>query len=81
MNTIWAGTDDGLVHVTHDGGKTWKNVTPPALTSWSKISQIDAGHSDTSTAYIAVRGPASVSMIRDRTSIEQQTVELPGPRS
>jgi hypothetical protein len=54
MNTIWAGTDDGLVHVTHDGGKTWKNVTPPALTSWSKISQIDAGHSDTSTAYIAV---------------------------
>ena len=54
INTIWAGTDDGLVHVTKDGGKTWKNVTPPALTSWSKISQIDAGHWDTSTAYIAV---------------------------
>jgi len=54
INTIWAGTDDGLVHVTKDGGKTWKNVTPPGLTSWSKISQIDAGHSDTSTAYIAV---------------------------
>ena len=54
INTIWAGTDDGLVHVTKDGGKTWLNVTPPAITSWSKISQIDAGHWDTSTAYIAV---------------------------
>ena len=54
VNTIWAGTDDGLVHITKDGGKTWKNVTPPGLTSWSKISQIDAGHWDTSTAYIAV---------------------------
>ena len=54
INTIWAGTDDGLVHLTKDGGKTWKNVTPPGLTSWSKISQIDAGHSDALTAYIAV---------------------------
>src|SRR6185369_3049432 len=54
INTIWAGTDDGLVHVTKDGGKTWRDVTPPGLTSWSKISQIDAGHSDASTAYIAV---------------------------
>src|SRR4030095_3574825 len=54
INTIWAGTDDGLVHVTKDGGKTWKDVTPPGLTSWSKISQIDAGHSDANTAYIAV---------------------------
>jgi hypothetical protein len=54
INRIWAGTDDGLVHVTKDGGKTWKNVTPPGLSSWSKISQIDAGHSDTQTAYVAV---------------------------
>jgi photosystem II stability/assembly factor-like uncharacterized protein len=54
IDTIWAGTDDGLVHVTHDGGKTWKDVTPAGLTSWSKISQIDASHSDTQTAYIAV---------------------------
>jgi hypothetical protein len=54
INTIWAGTDDGLVHVTHNGGKTWKDVTPAGLTSWSKISQIDASHSDTQTAYIAV---------------------------
>jgi photosystem II stability/assembly factor-like uncharacterized protein len=51
---IWAGTDDGLVHLTRDGGKTWKNVTPPAMTSWDKVSVIDAGHFDPNTAYIAV---------------------------
>ncbi|HKG60517.1 MAG TPA: hypothetical protein VKB05_12235 [Pyrinomonadaceae bacterium] len=54
VNVIWAGTDDGLIHVTKDGGKTWKNVTPPAIDSWSKISQIDASHSDVNTAYVAV---------------------------
>jgi photosystem II stability/assembly factor-like uncharacterized protein len=51
---IWAGTDDGLIHVTGDGGKTWKNVTPPELTSWSKVSLIDAGRFDRGTAYAAV---------------------------
>jgi photosystem II stability/assembly factor-like uncharacterized protein len=54
INTIWAGTDDGLVHITKDGGKNWTNITPPALTSWSKVSQIDAGHFDVNVAYIAV---------------------------
>ena len=54
VNLIWAGTDDGLIHVTKDGGKTWKNVTPPAIDSWSKISQIDASHFDLNTAYVAV---------------------------
>jgi photosystem II stability/assembly factor-like uncharacterized protein len=54
VSLIWAGTDDGLIHVTRDGGKTWQNVTPPALTSWSKVSIIDAGHFDTQTAYAAV---------------------------
>ncbi len=53
-NIIWAGTDDGLVHVTIDGGKSWKDVTPPDLKSWDKISQIDAGHFDKNTAYVAV---------------------------
>ncbi len=38
VNLIWAGTDDGLIHVTHDGGKTWQNVTPPDLTTWSKLA-------------------------------------------
>jgi photosystem II stability/assembly factor-like uncharacterized protein len=54
--TIWAGTDDGLIHVTRDGGKTWKNVTPPGIADWSKISLIDAGHTDAGTAYAAVNG-------------------------
>jgi photosystem II stability/assembly factor-like uncharacterized protein len=52
--TIWAGTDDGLVHVTRDGGRTWQDVTPPGLTSWSKVSLIDAGRFDAGTAYAAV---------------------------
>lgn len=54
--TIWAGTDDGLIHVTRDGGKTWKNVTPPGIPDWSKVSLIDAGHTDAGTAYAAVNG-------------------------
>jgi photosystem II stability/assembly factor-like uncharacterized protein len=55
-NTIWAGTDDGLVHVTHDGGATWKKVTPPGVADWAKVSLIDAGHGDVNTAYVAVNG-------------------------
>ena len=54
INTIWCGTDDGLIHVTKNGGKTWQNVTPPGITSWSKISLMDAGHFDVNTAYAAV---------------------------
>lgn len=53
-NTIWIGTDDGLIQVTRDGGKTWNNVTPPEITSWSKVSLMDASHTDVSTAYAAV---------------------------
>jgi len=51
---IWAGTDDGLVWVTEDDGKNWRNVTPPALTPWSKVTQIDASHFDPLVAYVAV---------------------------
>ena len=54
INTIWCGTDDGLIHVTKDGGKIWKNVTPAAITSWSKISLMDASYFDVNTAYAAV---------------------------
>ena len=54
VNTIWCGTDDGLIHVTHDGGKTWQNVTPPQINSWSKVSLMDASHTDKNTAYAAV---------------------------
>ncbi len=54
VGTIWAGTDDGLVHVTRDGGATWADVTPPDLRPWDKVSQIDAGHFDADTAYVAI---------------------------
>jgi photosystem II stability/assembly factor-like uncharacterized protein len=52
--TVWVGTDDGLIHVTNDDGKNWANVTPPAMTAWSKVSQIEAGHFDAGTAYASV---------------------------
>jgi photosystem II stability/assembly factor-like uncharacterized protein len=54
INRIWAGTDDGLIHVTTDGGLRWKDVTPPQLTPWAKVSIIDAGHFDALTAYAAI---------------------------
>ena len=54
VDTVWAGTDDGLIHLTRDGGKTWKDVTPPGVAPWSKIAQLDASHFDDDTAYAAV---------------------------
>jgi photosystem II stability/assembly factor-like uncharacterized protein len=51
---IWTGTDDGMVWVTRDGGKTWQNVTPPPLTPWSKVTQIEASHFDPQVAYVSV---------------------------
>jgi photosystem II stability/assembly factor-like uncharacterized protein len=54
VNTIWAGTDDGLIHLTRDGGKNWTNVTPPDLKSWAKVSLMEASHFDNDTAYAAI---------------------------
>ncbi|HLY41987.1 MAG TPA: hypothetical protein VKR52_12315 [Terracidiphilus sp.] len=51
---IWAGSDTGRVHLTTDGGKSWRDVTPPHLSAWSKISLIEASHFDPATAYAAV---------------------------
>ena len=51
---IWAGSDDGLIHVTRDGGKTWPDVTPKELGPWAKVSILDAGHFDSKTAYAAI---------------------------
>src|SRR5258707_4293726 len=51
---IWTGTDDGLIHVTQNEGKTWSDVTPREITAWSKVTHIEASHFDPATAYAAV---------------------------
>jgi photosystem II stability/assembly factor-like uncharacterized protein len=51
---VWVGTDDGLIHVTTNDGKTWQNVTPSAITAWSRVTTIDASHFDFSAAYASV---------------------------
>ena len=53
INVIWAGTDDGNIQVTTDGGAKWTNVTPPQIKPWTRIFNIEAGHFDTNTAYAA----------------------------
>ena len=53
-NLIWAGTDDGLIWLTRDGGQNWREVSPPGLTAWSKIAQLDASHFDPNGVYAAV---------------------------
>ena len=50
---IWTGSDDGLVHVTRDGGKKWDNVTPPGMPEWIRINTIEASPFDAGTAYVA----------------------------
>jgi hypothetical protein len=60
---IWTGSDTGLVHLTQDGGKTWKNVTPKGLSDWSEISLIEPSHFDPAVAYLAV----------DRSRLDDQT--------
>jgi photosystem II stability/assembly factor-like uncharacterized protein len=54
VNTIWTGSDDGVINLTRDGGKTWTNVTPAAMTPWSKVSQLEASHYDDESAYASV---------------------------
>jgi photosystem II stability/assembly factor-like uncharacterized protein len=54
VNTIWTGSDDGVIKVTRDGGKTWSDVTPAALTPWSKVSLMEASHFDDESAYAAI---------------------------
>ena len=50
---LWAGSDDGLIHVSRDNGETWTNVNPPDLPDWALVSIIDASHHDAGTAYVA----------------------------
>jgi photosystem II stability/assembly factor-like uncharacterized protein len=51
---VWIGTDDGYIQLTTDDGKTWQNVTPAALTPWSRVTTIEASHFDPATAYASV---------------------------
>ncbi|MFQ6108513.1 MAG: WD40/YVTN/BNR-like repeat-containing protein [Candidatus Aminicenantales bacterium] len=53
-NILWVGSDDGLVHITRDGGKTWKNITPKDMPEWSLISMIEPSTFDPAAAYMAV---------------------------
>jgi photosystem II stability/assembly factor-like uncharacterized protein len=55
QNVLWTGSDDGLVHVTKDGGKTWTNVTPKDLPEFSRISQIDASSFNDGAAFFSAR--------------------------
>jgi photosystem II stability/assembly factor-like uncharacterized protein len=54
VNTLWAGTDDGLLWITRDGGQHWSNITPRGLMPWAKVTEISASHFDEDTAYISV---------------------------
>jgi photosystem II stability/assembly factor-like uncharacterized protein len=51
---VWVGTDDGLIQVTADDGTTWRDVTPSAMTAWSRVTGIEASHFDADTAYASV---------------------------
>jgi photosystem II stability/assembly factor-like uncharacterized protein len=53
-DTVWVGTDSGMIQVTRDGGKSWQDVTPPHLADWSRVAQIDASAISAGTAYAAV---------------------------
>ena len=57
VNILWAGSDDGLIHVTRDGGKNWTNVTPKEIPEFGRVSIIDASTFDPGAAYVAVKKP------------------------
>ena len=50
---FWAGSDDGLIHISRDGAQTWENVTPPDLPEWTTVAFIEVSHHDAATAYVA----------------------------
>jgi photosystem II stability/assembly factor-like uncharacterized protein len=51
---IWTGSDDGLVYITQDGGRSWQNVTPKGMPTWGRVSMVEASPHDPATAYVAV---------------------------
>jgi photosystem II stability/assembly factor-like uncharacterized protein len=61
--TLWAGTDDGMVHLTRDGGQSWRKVTPKGLPEWIQINSLEASPHDRAGAYLA----ATLYKFEDRT--------------
>ena len=57
VNILWAGSDDGVIQITRDGGKTWTHVTPKEMPDFGRVSQIDASAFDAGAAYVAVKKP------------------------
>lgn len=57
VDVLWAGSDDGLLHVTRDGGASWTDITPPDMPDFGRVSIIDASAHDAATAYVAVKRP------------------------
>ena len=53
-STLWVGTDDGLIHLTTDTGAHWQDVTPAAMTAWSRVTNVEASHFDATVAYASV---------------------------
>lgn len=53
-DVLWTGSDDGLIHLTTDGGKNWQNVTPGQVPEWSRVNLVEASPHDEATAYLAV---------------------------
>jgi photosystem II stability/assembly factor-like uncharacterized protein len=53
QGVIWTGSDDGLVYVTEDNGKNWKNVTPPQLPEWALINYVEPSHFDAAVCYVS----------------------------
>ena len=51
---VWVGTDDGWIHLTTNGGQTWQNVTPQAMTAWSRVTMMEASRYDANVAYASV---------------------------
>jgi len=71
INVIWTGSDDGLVHVTRNGGTTWTNVTPKDMPDFGRVSQIDASNFNAGAAYVSVRRP----LLDDRAPYIFKTVD------
>ncbi len=55
VNTIWAGSDDGLIHITRNHGKSWENITPPDMPKNTRVSIIEASRYNAGTAYVAAK--------------------------